>query len=125
VRHGTPVTTSVATPRRGAGPTCTSASSCGWYQCTPAGTSPTGSGSAAYTSSGKRPPAEPATRNRYVPNGRSPVRTTPADRCSKRDKADTSSPADATCALPASTATADAVVAGRSRGNATRGNGSA
>jgi len=120
VRHGTPVTTSVGVSPRGGGPTCMRAWSSGSYQCTPAGT-PMPSGTAAYTSKGKRPPADPAARNNQAAYGRSVVRTTPADRCKRRESWGRSSPVRATSAVPASTATAGAVVDGRFRGRASRG----
>ena len=79
------------------------------------------SGTATYTSKGKRPPADPAARNNQVAYGRSVVRTTPADRCSRRESWGRSSAVRATSAVPASTATAGAVVDGRFRGRASRG----
>ena len=117
------MTTRAGAPPRGGGPTRTRAWSSGSYQCTPAGSSAP-SGTATYTSSGKRPPADPAARNSHVAYGRSVVRTTPADRCSNRERCGRSSSVRATSAVPASTATAGAVVAGRSRGSGTRGSDS-
>src|SRR5205823_9183715 len=120
VRQGTPVTTRVGAPPRGGGATRTRACSCGSYQCTPAGTS-TPSGTATYTSSGKRPPADPAARNSQFVYGRSIVLTTPAERCNNRESCGRSSSREPTSAVPASTATADAVVVGRLRGSGRRG----
>ena len=115
-----PVTTIVGAPARGGGPTCTSVWPSGWYQCTPAGSAPP-SGTATYTSNGEREPAEPAARKSQVPYGRSVLRTTPAAKCKRRESCGRSSSAGLTSAVPASTATAGAVVVGSSRGSSTRG----
>ncbi|HZE28620.1 MAG TPA: hypothetical protein VE055_00875, partial [Gaiellaceae bacterium] len=64
-------------------------------------------------------------RTSQVAYGRSVVRVTPAARCSSRESCARSSPAGSTLAVPASTATAEAVVAGSSRGNSIRGSDSA
>ena len=72
-----------------------------------------------------RPPAHPAARNSQVLAGRSIVRTTPAVRWSRRERAGRSSSLGATPAVPASTAVAEAVVGRRSRGSGTRASGSA
>jgi hypothetical protein len=114
------VTTRAGASPFGGGPTRTSAWSSGSYQCTPAGT-PAPSGTATYTSSGKRAPADPAARKSQVVCGLCVVRTTPADRWSNRERSARSSSIRATSAVPASTATAGAVVAGSPRGSGTRG----
>ena len=92
---------------RGGGPTVTSAWSSGSYQCTPAGSGPP-CATATYSSSGNRPPADPAARNSQFPNGRGEMRTTPADRYSSRESCARSSRPGATSAAPASKASAGA-----------------
>ncbi len=114
------MTTIAGAPPRDGGPTCTSAWSCGWYQCTPAGSALL-SGIATYNSSGNRAPAEPAARKSHVAYGRSTVRTTPAARCRTRESCARLSAAGATSAVPASTATIGAIVGGSWRGSGTRG----
>src|SRR3954469_20284406 len=106
----------------GGGPTCTRAWSCGWYQCTPAGSSGVPSGTQTYSSNGDREPADPAARNSQVVYRRTVVRTTPADRCSSRDSCGRSNRPGGTSAVPATPPTAGADVVGSEGGSETVGN---
>ena len=118
------MTTTTGVSPWGGGPTSTRAWSDGSYQCTPGGRE-VPSGTATYSSSGKRPPADPAARKSHVPYGRAIVRTTPADRWSTRESCARSGSAGAASAVPASTATAEGVVGRRSRGRGSLGSGDA
>ena len=94
VRHGTPVTISVVAPTLGAAAIPSSACWTGSYQYTPS-SKPARPRAATYSSSGNRPPAEPAARNNTTRSPlRFPVVTTPADRNNSRASAVTSRTAD-------------------------------